>query len=145
VRSSKSEDGALAQNSGGTPRVRGRPFRPGQSGNPGGRPKGLVETIRASTQDGQELVQFMLQLFRGEMKGARMRDRMEAATWLCDRGFGKPAQAIEALHEQKVAVLDLRSMTDDQLDALATHLKAMEEAELMSPRALPPASADHDG
>jgi hypothetical protein len=54
-----------------------------------------VASIRDQTQDGRELVGFMLQVFRGETEGARIRDRIEAATWLADRGFGKPIQALE--------------------------------------------------
>ena len=42
------------------PRVRGRPFQPGQSGNPGGRPKGskslrnlLIQALRKKAKDGK--------------------------------------------------------------------------------------------
>jgi len=42
------------------PRVRGRPFQPGQSGNPGGRPQGskslrnlLIEALRKKAKDGK--------------------------------------------------------------------------------------------
>ena len=45
--------------------------------------------------DGEQLVQFMLRVFRGEVEDASLRHRMEAATWLADRGFGKPVQALE--------------------------------------------------
>lgn len=75
-------------------RTVGRPFKKGQSGNPGGQPKGLVRLIREKTQEGATLVAFMLQVFEGE-HDAKLADRMAAATWLSDRGFGKPAQAIE--------------------------------------------------
>lgn len=64
-------------------------FLPGNSGNPGGRPVGLSGLIREATDEGSELVEFMLGLFRGE-HGEDMRTRAVAATWLADRGFGKP-------------------------------------------------------
>ena len=86
----------VAQNSGGTaPAPRGRPFLKGQSGNPGGRPRGLVRAIRDQTREGDELVAFVMRVFRGEVEGVRLRDRLEAATWLADRGFGKPTQGVE--------------------------------------------------
>lgn len=84
---------AAAQNSGRTAKARGRPFVKGQSGNPGGRPRGLVAEIRTRTNDGVTLVGFMLRVFEGKLRGARLRDRIEAATWLADRGFGRPVQA----------------------------------------------------
>jgi hypothetical protein len=37
----------------------------------------------------------MLQVLRGELPGVRLRDRLVAATWLADRGFGKPTVAVD--------------------------------------------------
>jgi Family of unknown function (DUF5681) len=73
-----------------TPRVVGRPFPKGVSGNPGGRPKGLVRRIGEETGDGEELVEYMVRVFRDE--GESTKTRMEAASWLADRGFGRPQQ-----------------------------------------------------
>lgn len=73
--------------------VRGRPFAPGNSANPGGRPKGLASLVRQETKDGAELVAFMLRVLRGRKQPLRY--RLEAASWLADRGFGKALQQME--------------------------------------------------
>jgi len=88
---------AVAQDSApsATRRQRGRPFPKGVSGNPAGRPRGLVKAIRESTRDGEELVAFMVKVLRGRVVGVRVRDQIDAATWLADRGFGKPLPAPE--------------------------------------------------
>jgi hypothetical protein len=70
-----------AQNSTETAeRVIGRPFPKGVSGNPGGRPRGLVRLIREQTGDGLEVAEFMLEVLRDE--NAARRDRIAAARWL---------------------------------------------------------------
>ena len=63
-------------------------FLAGQSGNPGGRPVGFREQIKESTSEGRELVEVVLGVLRDQT--ASNRERMEAAIWLADRGFGKP-------------------------------------------------------
>lgn len=80
-------------------------FLPGQSGNPGGRPKGLAALVRAQTKDGKELVDLMLRVLRGKFvvngRKPNISERMKAAEWLADRGWGKSVEthAIEVPDE----------------------------------------------
>ena len=60
-------------------------WKPGESGNPSGRPKGFGQIVRSLTTEGEELVELALDL----AKNAPPRVRMEAIEWLADRGFGK--------------------------------------------------------
>ena len=51
-------------------------------------------------------------------KYVKTRMRMEAATWLSDRGFGKPVQGI--LHSSVNSAIDdrMKAMSDEDLQAI---------------------------
>jgi hypothetical protein len=98
----------------------GRPFQPGQSGNPGGRPKGLASAVRRNISE-DELVAFWQACLTGILettvyehdewhrdKAGRLRkrhvkehtiretvemkDRIAISKILAERGWGKPPQ-----------------------------------------------------
>jgi hypothetical protein len=74
--------------------VTGMGFMPGRSGNPGGRPKGLAKRVRELVgPDGERLVAFHVDVM--EDPEQKMTDRLVAARWLADRGFGRVTLVVD--------------------------------------------------
>ena len=91
------------------------PWKPGQSGNPSGRPRGtrdLAGYVLETTDGGKELVDALVCLARGVMpnvvvqEGSRPRkeqqvrpaDQLKAIEMLLDRGFGRSPQQLDIAH-----------------------------------------------
>lgn len=105
------------------------PWKPGQSGNPNGRPSGLAKRIREATNEGQDLVDFMSEVFRNERE--KTSDRITAATWLADRCWGRPAQAIELRSDEAGTVREqLERMTPEERAELRRRIEQRTLAEL---------------
>ena len=69
----------------------GRRFRPGQSGNPGGRPK-LEGDVRAlAQQHGRAALERLVQLMGSDNE----RVAVVAAQAVLDRAYGKPPQGLQ--------------------------------------------------
>lgn len=82
-------------------------WRPGQSGNPQGRPRSplsLAERVREKVSP-DELIDIALELAR---KGAAESTRIAALAWLSDRGWAKPATQQNHLVARVGAVVPTR-------------------------------------
>ena len=100
----------------------GRGFVPGQSGNPGGRPKGFAARIKLRCGDDYERIVDGLCLiafgtpqerrtFFGERVIVTTRDRLAALVELRDSGPGRPAVAIDVDERERVPAFCLPADT----------------------------------
>ena len=96
----------------------GKPFVPGVSGNPGGRPRSMGPYIKSITSDGEEMVDLMVQVMRGETINGmkpRIKDQMDAVSWLADRGFGRAITPVEATTRSMNVDIELTELPTKQL------------------------------
>lgn len=103
-------------------------WKPGQSGNPKGRPKAdfdLPAVCRSLVPEAVDVVTDILRNSEDE------RMRFAAASWLTDRGYGKAPLTISSESGQSLTILHLIAAKDvsDQLAAL-THDKAPQHPQI---------------
>lgn len=67
-------------------------FQPGQSGNPGGRPKASARVRDAAREHTEAALQVLVDI---AVSGTSEAARVSAATAILDRGYGKPTQPID--------------------------------------------------
>jgi Family of unknown function (DUF5681) len=70
----------------------GKPFKKGQSGNPGGRPKVVAEVKELARTHTGAAIETLVSIMSNPK--AAPAARVSAANSLLDRGYGKPAQHI---------------------------------------------------
>ena len=68
-----------------------KPFRPGQSGNPGGRSKAQIDVRDAARAYTEEAIDTLVLVMRNGRHG----ERVMAANALLDRGWGRPQQSAD--------------------------------------------------
>jgi Family of unknown function (DUF5681) len=81
----------------------GRPFKKGQSGNPGGRPKVVAEVKELARAHTAEAIQTLVSIMTNPKAASAA--RVSAANALLDRGYGKPLQHITGENASYVALL----------------------------------------
>ena len=118
------------------------PWKPGQSGNPSGRPRGtrdLAGYVLETTDGGKELVDALICIARGAVpnlavqKGSRPRkdqqvrpaDQLKAIEMLLDRGFGRSPQQLDIAHS--VSDRPLEHLSDEVLMLLVENAEQLEE------------------
>jgi hypothetical protein len=87
-------------------------FKKGQSGNPGGRPKALVEVKKLAQAHTEDAISALSEIVKN--RDAPPAARVAASQVLLDRGWGKPTQTIDA----NVNFMDKMSV-DEQRSLLA--------------------------
>ena len=83
-------------------------FKPGQSGNPGGRPAVVKEVQDLAREHTKEALSALVEILND--KAAPAAARVSAASAILDRGYGKPQQTIDA---------NINKPHEDWLDELA--------------------------
>ena len=118
------------------------PWKPGQSGNPSGRPKGtrdLAGYVLETTDGGKELVDALVSIARGVMpnvpaqEGSRPRkdqqvrpaDQLNAIEMLPDRGFGRSPQQLDIAHS--VSDRPFANLSDATLQLLDENARQCKE------------------
>ena len=103
-------------------------FKPGQSGNPGGRPKGLAKAVREvpvelGSGDGAMLLARIFWSIVSDPK-EKSENRIAAGRWLGERGWGKPQEFVpieteDPLEFSERETTELAAALDARLDELA--------------------------
>lgn len=71
---------------------KGKPFKKGQSGNPGGRPKEVAEVRELALSKTPKTIDILMNIAEGSESDAA---RVAAIKEIHDRGLGKATQAVE--------------------------------------------------
>ena len=93
-------------------------FVPGQSGNPGGRPKTLAIVQNLAREHTEKSIEVLGTIIENEKE--RGATRVAAIQVMLDRGWGKPPQCIDT------GKTDIEDMTDAELEAHIAELEAQQ-------------------
>jgi HEAT repeat protein len=91
-------------------------FVKGQSGNPGGRPKEVADVKALARVHTEMAIAVLVEIAKDKKKTANA--RVSAVCALLDRGYGKPAQALEHSGEIKTGIGELLEAIDGRTRGL---------------------------
>jgi hypothetical protein len=87
-------------------------------------PSAIRDAIEA-----REIAGYMAEILRNASKRSLDKDRIAAAIWLSDRGWGKPVDRLEVTETHRPPQMDYDSLSEDELDTMEILLaKASGEA-----------------
>jgi hypothetical protein len=101
----------------------GRPFKKGQSGNPGGRPKVVAEVRELARAHTAEAIETLVSIMTDPKSAPAA--RVSAANALLDRGYGKPPQHITGHTANFVALLPQPCETAEEWMTMVESPKAL--------------------
>ena len=110
-------------------RTKSGQFRPGVSGNPGGRPKMPEEFRQLARENSIPALQVVISILKNPASANK--DRLKAAEIILDRAWGKPVQGVEMSGPAggPVEVKHIGQLDDDQLDQIILEkLKSLSKA-----------------
>lgn|SRR5262249_42357255 len=95
----------------------GKKWQKGQSGNPGGRPKSIIEVASLAREQSSAAVELLTEVMNNLEAPTNV--RVKAAIALLDRGCGRPAQAIDLI-KRDLSMSEYRLLSDAELTAIVT-------------------------
>ena len=101
----------------------GKPFKKGQSGNPGGRPKIVAEVKELARAHTAEAIQTLVSIMNDRKSAPAA--RVSAANALLDRGYGKPPQHVTSQEASYFALLPQQCETAEEWMAVVEPLQAI--------------------
>ena len=121
-------EGTFVDKNGITRYSDGRMVKGTKAPNPGGRPKGVGIVREIAQQYTEESIEKLREIMHNADKP---RDQLEAAKYLLDRGWGKPATSVEVQRdngESETKMIELSKLSRDQLDNLQDMMDIAYEA-----------------
>ena len=101
------------ENNGGST---GKGFKPGVSGNPGGRPKMPEELREAFEKASQEALRTLIEV----MRTGKGMERVKASEIILDRSYGKPVQQVDAKVDATVKPINTDNLNPKEKELLAS-------------------------